>query len=120
MWYEYRQTNSGGSFDFTTDLGQYVWVEARNASEADGYAQYIGIYFDKDYNIDCDCCGTRWSPADSHWTHSGKETLAESLAWLDDYKPYWPKWDENNRAGVAHHKNGTVEQIYFRNAVDEL
>lgn len=65
MFYTYSQNNSGGSFDIDHNAGLsvYVIVEADNTYAADDAANGIGIYFDEDYEIDCDCCGTRWSPA---------------------------------------------------------
>ena len=56
-FYEFRQNNSGGSFSGPAIA---VYIEANNSDEADRIAQTKGIYFDDDYEIDCDCCGTRW------------------------------------------------------------
>lgn len=56
FWYEYRQNNSGGSFSGAHN----VFVQARDASEANYLAERSGlVYFDDTY--DCDCCGARWS-----------------------------------------------------------
>lgn len=64
-FYEYRQNNSGGSWDFERGrLTVLVIVEASNPSEADQRAQKLGIYFDGSRNNrDCSCCGDRWYPA---------------------------------------------------------
>lgn len=60
MWFEFNQNNSGGSFDHypSEGIGYAVWVQARNADEANARAQGIGLYFDG-YG-DCSCCGDRW------------------------------------------------------------
>jgi len=68
MFYEYRQNNSGGSFDVSDTVTYHVIIEAPSAVVADGIAKEIGIYFDgvgKD--LDCECCGDRWSAASRYW-----------------------------------------------------
>lgn len=60
-FFEYRQNNSGGSFDAPNLT---VIVEAPDAEIADVIAQRHGVYFDGcEKGIDCDCCGDRWSRA---------------------------------------------------------
>lgn len=64
-FYQFRQNNSGGSFDFNDADGITiaVIVEADNADEANRRAESIGIYFyGCDLGRDCDCCGDRWYP----------------------------------------------------------
>lgn len=63
-WFEYSQNNSGGGFDHQPEsgIGYAVWVQARNAAEADSRAKSIGLYFDGEG--DCSCCGNRWSDKD--------------------------------------------------------
>ena len=83
--YEYRQNNSGGSYDTPEwtgpeDLGGVfnsmegyrtkaydVWVLAESGDEADSLAQkYAGVYFNGcEEDIDCDCCGDRWYSYDA-------------------------------------------------------
>lgn len=61
-WWEYRQNNSGGSFD--PDGGMSTWIWAHSASQADAIAEQNGIYFDGCRSgADCPCCGDRWSTA---------------------------------------------------------
>lgn len=57
--FEYRQNNSGGFFRGPI----YVFVQAKHVSEANYLAEaHMGIYFDGVADdIDCDCCGDRWS-----------------------------------------------------------
>jgi|1185.fasta_scaffold527663_1 hypothetical protein len=110
MWFEYDQNNSGGSFTLNENLGVKVWIEARNAAEADGYAQSIGIYFDENYSTDCECCGTRWSPRNSYWASDGVETLEEATEYARSGR--YGCWD-GERAGVAHHQDGRIENVMF-------
>jgi len=65
-FFEYRQNNSGGGFDFDADAGisLIVIIEADDPDEANGKAESIGIYFDGCHKgYDCPCCGDRWSYA---------------------------------------------------------
>jgi hypothetical protein len=65
-FFEYSQNNSGGSFDIddAKGIGPRVWIEARDAQEADSLAGRLGIYFDGcESGLDCSCCGDRWSSA---------------------------------------------------------
>lgn len=64
-FYEYRQNNSGGTFDM--DLGEKVYIQANSPEEANSIAENNGIYFDGVYyDRDCSCCGDRWYEADNH------------------------------------------------------
>lgn len=68
-WFHYRQNNSGGGYDIDADAGiaESVWIEARDAEEADYRAQRIGIYFNGcDKGLDCRRCGDRWYEASSY------------------------------------------------------
>ena len=63
-WFEYRQNNSGGSFDVDTKVCCTVWIEADGSDAADVKAGELGIYFDGcDSGPDCECCGDRWTRA---------------------------------------------------------
>lgn len=59
-FFDFRQNNSGGSFDFDADAGisVVVIVEAENEDDANDRAESIGLYFGG-YG-DCSCCGDRW------------------------------------------------------------
>lgn len=58
-FFEFSQNNSGGSFD---GFARFVFIQARNADDANARAEKLGLYFDGCENgIDCDCCGDRWS-----------------------------------------------------------
>lgn len=63
MFYEFRQNNSGGSFDIEPDRGisVSVIVEADSVEDANYRAERIGLYFNGcEDGRDCDCCGDRW------------------------------------------------------------
>jgi hypothetical protein len=62
-FFAFSQNNSGGSFTHHPEagIGYYVFIEARDAREANRKAEEIGIYFDGcDSGVDCGCCGDRW------------------------------------------------------------
>lgn len=62
--YRYRQNNSGGGH---TGPAISVYIEADSADEANRIAEQTqDMYFDDDYEIDCECCGQRWYRADEH------------------------------------------------------
>lgn len=85
MFFTYDQNNSGGHFDIDANVACTVIIEADNNKEADVGAEEIGIYFDDDYDIDCPCCGTRWSRA---WGE-GKETPQIHGEDIADYRCMW-------------------------------
>lgn len=56
-FYQFRQNNSGGSFDGFVN----IIIEASTPGEANEIAPEYGIYFNGvSKGIDCDCCGDRW------------------------------------------------------------
>lgn len=66
-FWDYRQNNSGGSFDVDEKSGIDVTViiEADTVDQANERAEGIGLYWDGvENNRDCDCCGDRWSRVD--------------------------------------------------------
>jgi len=67
-FYTFRQNNSGGTFDVSDDVAEYVIVEAEDSEEANFIAKRkAGIYFDGvSEGLDCSCCGDRWYGA-SQW-----------------------------------------------------
>jgi hypothetical protein len=62
-YFIYRQNNSGGSFDLPAVK---VAIKADSPADADAIALENGIYFDPEFEIDCDCCGNRWSEASEY------------------------------------------------------
>jgi hypothetical protein len=85
MFYTYDQNNSGGGFDRDDKVACTVIIEAESAKEADVRAEEVGIYFDDDYDIDCACCGTRWSRA---WD-DGEETPQIYGKDIADHRCMW-------------------------------
>lgn len=64
-FYEFRQNNSGGSFDVDDILCHIVVIEAESAEQANAIAKDLGIYFNgTEDETDCPCCGDRWSEVD--------------------------------------------------------
>ena len=82
-FYLFRQNNSGGAFEGPAIK---VYIEASDAIEATMIAMTHGLYFDDDYDIDCACCGTRWSPAEE-WDACAepREPSAWDQKWSDIY-----------------------------------
>jgi len=107
-FFEFRQNNSGGGFDFQPDAGisVHVIVEADDATEANQRAEAIGLYFDGvDKGWDCGCCGDRWYEA---WANDGDDVPSIYGTPLDDYEPtiYWMKDGAPN--AYVHYKDGRV------------
>lgn len=65
--YVYSQNNSYGRYE---GPAKDVYVEANSADEANYIArQKLGLYFDTNYLVDCDCCGCRWYEVDEYDYH---------------------------------------------------
>jgi hypothetical protein len=59
-FFKFRQKNNGGSFDGP----EFIIIEAPDADAANEIALQHDIYFDGvEEEMDCPCCGDRWSPA---------------------------------------------------------
>jgi len=57
-YYAIRQNNSYG---VTTTPAKIVVIEADNLHEAEEkFLKIDGCYFDRDFSLDCPCCGVRW------------------------------------------------------------
>ncbi len=66
-FYEFCQNNSGGNFHVDNNICHQLFIEAKNATQANDIAQYLGVYFDGcAKGMDCYCCGDRWHEADTH------------------------------------------------------
>ena len=58
MFYRFHQNNSRGIFKEPAKL---IIIEADNIEEAQQrFLSIDGAYFDYNFLIDCQCCGTRW------------------------------------------------------------
>ena len=91
-WWEFRQNNSGGSFD--PDGGKYTIVWAVGPREADRIAQENDIYFDGCRSgRDCPCCGDRWSEIwgdDPDYDDMPVDALVVKLTTTPPVDPHWP------------------------------
>lgn len=56
-WWCFDQNNSGGYFITNDTVAEYVFIQARNATEAVAKAEAVFV----DHSEYCDCCGERWS-----------------------------------------------------------
>lgn len=90
-FYEFRQNNSGGSFN--TKMPLYMWIEASSKEEACAIAEEHGVYFDGvDEGMDCPCCGDRWYRP---WRSMTREEVDESLAFeLGPDAFNWGEWED--------------------------
>ena len=90
-YYLYEQNNSGGVF---TEPAKNVIVKASSYSEANRIAEENGVYFDEEYNIDCDCCGMRWSKHDSNEDYNVYTTQKEAMssAYISDFDKEVPNF----------------------------
>jgi len=118
-FYEYRQNNSGGSFDVrpADGISQYVIVEADDAKEADYLAERIGLYFDGDG--DCSCCGERWSAQDSWYSGDDGDEVPSNygtpLVYHEKDNVFllhstWSGWIEGPD-GYVHYKDGRIVPV---------
>jgi hypothetical protein len=65
MFYEFKQNNTGGSFDVDDKLCNRLFIEANSRTDAIFKAEELGIYFNGTQNgRDCSCCGDRWYEPD--------------------------------------------------------
>jgi hypothetical protein len=79
-WYLFSQNNSGGGFIVNDDVAEEVLIQAESPENANEKAEEIGIYFDGiEKDIDCECCGDRWSEATDY-----------DKVNIDEYVKYWP------------------------------
>ena len=108
-WFEFRQNNSGGSFD--ESVGEYVFVQANSAEEANSIAETHGVYFNGCENgSDCECCGDRW---DTAWGDGADELVVYNVpvdecvsSWMDKPVAVIPYGGEPRRTG----RKGTYEE----------
>lgn len=104
MFYQFRQNNSGGSYDIDDDISSNVVVEGVDSDDCYQRAQKIGIYFDGVLKgQDCDCCGDRWYGGDeiTFSLDHANEVLTQ------DYSTF--RFDHN--VTVIHYLNGDRKYI---------
>lgn len=112
MFYDYRQNNSFGRWDFDRYAGisVHVIVEADDAQEANYRASRIGLYFDG--AGDCPCCGRRWYDKDN-WSDADLvpsiygESIHDPNAALGAFR-----MGDEEPEGFIHYKDGRMEAFY--------
>ena len=126
QWYQYRQNNSGGSYQIDDDVSILVLIEAPHSVDANAKAQHVGIYFNGcEDGLDCDCCGDRWHKAHrplhqfATWgrlfdgpltIHDTVQSYAQTLA-----DECWSA-DVGQPVVIVYHADGKVERFYKRDA----
>ena len=101
MWFEYDQSNPGGSY--LSDMPRTVLVEGKDADDADSRAEEVGVYFEGiDSGRDCSCCNDRWSRA--YDDNEGRESA---------YLEYWSRGGDENKSKKAHIDNEEEMKAYF-------
>lgn len=116
-FFEYRQNNSGGVFDYNAEAGisVHVIVEAENVQAADARAQQIGLYFNGcDTGQDCDCCGDRWSAKAGWWDESAGDAVPSIYGTpVEQYAPaFGGWWIEDDYNAYVHYADGTVKGFH--------
>lgn len=104
-FYEFRQNNSGGSFDFdhTRGVSVHVIIEATSKDDAVHRAGNIGLYFDG--SGDCDCCGDRWSEP---WTDDSTDVPSIYGTPLSECD-FQAKWSGEDPMAYVHYLDGSIE-----------
>lgn len=99
-FFDFRQNNSGGSFNINDaqGIGVKVWIEAVGADHANSRALNLGLYFDGcAKGMDCPCCGDRWYPT---WNDDGNAEPEIS----EEYDFTW------HDTVYTHRLDGTIER----------
>ena len=107
MFYTLRQNNSGGSFEQDEMVNIYTIIEAVDAREARDRAKWVGIYFNGcSKDIDCTCCGDRWSDYFADEGYAEPTIYGEKVASLTD--SVWDgKFGRRGHSVVVHYLDGT-------------
>ena len=105
-YFTFRQNNSHGSYYGP----KFVIVNAPNAEAANEFAEkHTDVYFDYEYESDCECCGMRWYPQYSEFegdespsiSYDGEE-LVDHSEWLglervdNSSKETWALYEDYN------------------------
>ncbi len=104
-FYDFRQNNSGGGFDYNEAAGisVHVIVEADSADEANRKAEEIGLYFGGEG--DCPCCGDRWYEA-SEYDRAEVPSIYGTP--LTEHEFHYGRWMTNGYEVFTHFANGVV------------
>ncbi|MFD5198822.1 hypothetical protein ACFWM7_01365 [Streptomyces sp. NPDC058375] len=105
MFFDFRQNNSGGGFDFDAERGIscHVIVEAANDEEANRRAEAIGLYFDGEG--DCSCCGNRWS---AQWSGDEGDEVPSVYDEPVETATVYMKWMGDNPDAFIHYADGRI------------
>lgn len=112
--YLYSQNNSGGYDIENRDVACSVYIQGKDAAQANAIAENIGIYFDGvEAEIDCECCGDRWYMAFSGDDMQQDEFLSSLV--YDVSRSYGKK---QNPIAIVYLLNGFKYIIYGGCAID--
>ena len=103
-FFQFRQNNSGGSFDFDKNNGVSVIViiEAHSDKMANCIAESRGIEFDSG----CPCCGDRWNTA---WGNGDQVPTYYDTPVLTSPKPKYCYGQEKQMPeGYIHYLDGRI------------
>lgn len=75
-YYVFHQNNTGGVF---IAPAKNIIVKAENIELANKKAEEYGVYFDEAYEIDCECCGTRWNSATEYYAFNTQEDALQAI-----------------------------------------
>ena len=104
LYYTFAQNNSGGWSDYSKNYGDFTIIAAKSVEEANATAEKLGIYFDGcEKDLDCECCGDRWSRVESYDAASAPQIYDQSVA---DYLI-----DRPDTRVVIHHSDGTRQTM---------
>jgi hypothetical protein len=100
-WFQFSQNNSGGRFVEDDNVCEYVYIQARNASEAIAKAETFC-----DNSDSCDCCGDRWS----FWVNDSDGT-DEPMLYGEPIREVKKDWYREKAR--LHHFDGRIETVFF-------
>lgn len=116
-FYEISQNNSGGNFDVNDKLCRRLFIEADSENIALNKAVKLGVYFDGvSREIDCSCCGDRWSRYTSELTFPFVYDEHQKIIFKNvvDYAQYIANtygWENVQPDARIYYKNGKVKEI---------
>lgn len=116
-FYEYRQNNSGGSFDVDANAGisVHVIIEAATAWDANRKAEEVGLHFDG-YG-DCSCCGDRWYRQDEYDADDEPSIygtpIEEHYSKPSNFGLYWTD-QETEKDAYVHYLDGRVVGYQYK------
>lgn len=103
-FYIFDQNNSGGVFDVDETVAHRVVIEANTLEEATDKAGDIGIYFDYEFEVDCECCGMRW--------YGGEELELEGHTLDEVLQERANRWGWTSPDIIVHFDDGTKKSFY--------